>query len=341
MISLKRTLDEIEHHERLFRASLEAYRATLAGLARHIPPMLSDEAESVRARFAQWHKRLGAEPDVETLRQSRQELDQHLRDYRDRLQAVYVQQHREVQEILATLAQAATLLERQNSTYSDNFRLFTRQLETVSHLDNLAEIRRRLTIQIAQMKTTMEQAARQHEESLNQLRRELQAFQSRLEQAEQLAATDGLTGLANRRECERRLRERLSAGQPFSILLLDLDQFKTLNDRYGHHVGDQVLVLFAHRLREQFRQTDVVGRWGGDEFLAILDCPLGHARHKSAEVRDRVGGWYSVTVAGRPLRILLRVSAGAAEYQPGESLEELYNRADQDLYANKALRSAT
>ncbi|MGB9606664.1 MAG: GGDEF domain-containing protein, partial [Bryobacteraceae bacterium] len=233
MISLKRTLDEIEQHERLFRASLEAYLAGIAALARHTPPMLGDEVGPFRTGLAELRKRLSGEPALETIRQSQDKLEQQLRDYKERLQGVYLKQQREVQEILSSLAAAASMLEQQNATYTDNFRSFARQLEAISRLENLAEIRRRLTIQIAQMKTAMEQASREHEASLQQLRRELQAFQSRLEQAEQLAATDSLTGLANRRDCERRIKERIQAGQEFSIILLDLDQFKAFNDRYG------------------------------------------------------------------------------------------------------------
>ena len=341
MISLKKTLDEIEQRERLFQASLEAYRAALAGMARDLPAALKEDADSVRDHFIALGKRLADDPSLDTIEQTRQQLEVHLRDYRGRVEAQCLKQRREVKEILATLADAAAMLERQNTTYSDNFRSFARRLETLSRLDSLAEIRRQLTLQVAEMKTSVDRATREYEESLNQLRRELQAFQSRLEHAEQLAATDSLTGLANRRECERQLRERISAGRQFSILLLDLDQFKALNDRYGHHVGDQVLVHFAQRLREQFRHTDVVGRWGGDEFLAIMDSPLEQAQRKSVEIRERVSGWYSVTAAGRPLRVLVRVSVGVAEYQPGETLEELYNRADQELYAQKALRTAT
>lgn len=341
MISLKKSLDAIELHERLFRASLDAYLAAIHNLGRHTPPLLHDEALPVRTRLAELRDRLAADPSLERISASRLELEEQLRDYKDRLQGAYLKQRREVQEILGALADAASLLEQQNATYAFNFRNFARNLEAVSRLDNLTEIRRRLAIQIAQMKTAMDEAAREHEESLQQLRRELQAFQSRLEQAEQLASTDSLTGLANRRECERRILARIQAGQQFSIIFLDLDQFKALNDRYGHHVGDQILVLFAQRLREQFRRSDVVARWGGDEFMAVLDCPLEQAAEKAREVTGHVGGWYSVTAAGRPLRVLVRVSAGVTEHQPGESLEQLYTRADQQLYATKAQRVAT
>lgn len=341
MISLKKSLDAIEQHERLFRVSLDAYLTAIQNLGRHTPPALHEETIPLRARLAELRERLAANPSAERIAASRLELEEQLRDYKERLQGAYLKQQREVHEILSALAEAALLLERQNATFTFNFRNFARRLETVSRLDNLTEIRRRLAVQIAQMKTAMDEAAREHEESLQQLRRELQTFQSRLEQAEQLASTDSLTGLTNRRECERRILERMHSGQTFSVIFLDLDQFKALNDRYGHHVGDQILVLFAQRLREQFRRTDVVARWGGDEFMAVLNCALEQAAEKARDVTRHVGGWYSVTAAGRSLRVLVRASAGVAQYQPGESLEQLYARADEQLYAMKAQRAVT
>ncbi len=341
MISLKKSLDQIEHYERLFQVSLQCYLDALASLERHTFAAQEAEDRAYRQRLSALRRRLAAEPTPENLQTGPQVLEGELRAYKERLEAAFSSQRREVQEILAALAEAAAALDRQNTSYAGNLRGFTRQLEAVSRLEDLSEIRRRLTLQVAQMKSSLERISREHEESLKQLRRELETFQSRLEHAEQLAATDSLTGLANRRKVEQKLAEFIRSGQEFCIMLLDLDQFKHVNDRYGHHVGDQVLTFFAQRLREQFRRSDVVGRWGGDEFIAILGCPLDAAMQKAKEVGERVSGWYTVNAGGQSLRVLIRSSAGVAEFRPGETLEQLYARADELLYANKALRVAT
>jgi len=341
MISLKKSLDQIEHRERLFQISLQAYLAALTSLERHAFAPEQAETRAYQQRLGALRRRLAAEPTPENLQAGPQILDGELRAYKERLEGAFAQQRREVQEILAALAEAAAALDRQNSSYTGNLRGFTRQLEAVSRLEDLSEIRRRLTVQVAQMKSSLERISREHEESLKQLRRELESFQSRLEHAEQLASTDSLTGLANRREAERKLSEFIRSGQEFCVMFLDLDQFKHVNDRYGHHVGDQVLTLFARRLREQFRRSDVVGRWGGDEFIAILACPLEAAMQKAKEVSEQVSGWYTVNAGGKSLRVLIRASVGVAEYRAGESLEQLYARADELLYADKALRVAT
>lgn len=341
MISLKKSLDQIEHFERLFHGSVQCYLAALSSLERHGFAPDQEDLRQFRHRLAKLRKGLASEPTLENLQEGSRTLDGELREHRDRLENAFDKQHEEVRQILTVLAEAAATLDRQRSSYDDSFRAFTRQLETSCRLDDLSEIRRRLTIQVAQMKSSLERMSHEHEESLNHLRRELQSFQERLERAELLASTDNLTGLSNRREGERRLVEFIRSGQPFSIMFLDLDQFKHLNDRYGHHTGDQILTLFAQRLREQFRRTEAVCRWGGDEFMVILPCPLAQARERAKEVSEHVGGWYTVTAAGRPVRVLIRASIGVAEYRKGESAEQLYARADELLYADKALRTAT
>ncbi len=340
MISLKKSLDQIEHFERLFHCALQAYLDALSSLERHSFAPPEDDLRDLRHRLIKLRKSLASEPTAENLRETAQSLDGELREYKDRLEIAEHKKRQEVQQILGVLAEAASALERHHHSYDDSFRSFTRQLEIASRLDDLSEIRRRLTIQVAQMKASVDRLSQEHEESFNQLKRELESFQQRLERAELLASTDNLTGLANRREGERRLREFIQSGSPFSVLFLDLDQFKSFNDRYGHNAGDQVLIMFAQRLRDQFRQTDVVCRWGGDEFMVIVACRLEQAKQKAREVAERVAGWYTITSAGRSVRVLVRASIGVAEHQPGETAEQLFARADALLYADKGVRTA-
>jgi diguanylate cyclase (GGDEF)-like protein len=123
-------------------------------------------------------------------------------------------------------------------------------------------------------------------------------------------------------------------------MLFDLDRFKTVNDRYGHGAGDQLLRAFARRLRDQFRAEDLVCRWGGDEFLVILPCRIADAAARARQIADHLGGRYSVKCAGRELIVDVRASAGAAECEPGEIAEELFARADALLYECKAVEGA-
>lgn len=151
---------------------------------------------------------------------------------------------------------------------------------------------------------------------------------------EHLAVIDHLTGVANRRGLHNKLTEELARAQRyggrFSVLLLDLDHFKRINDQHGHQIGDQVLIEFVKVLEEECREADMMGRWGGEEFLAIL--PQTGAQ-KSAEVASRI----RKAVAKHEFHDAfdVTVSIGVAECHAGEPIERLIARADEALYKAK------
>ncbi len=149
-----------------------------------------------------------------------------------------------------------------------------------------------------------------------------------------LANTDALTGLANRRQGEeqlaRELRRAERYGRAFSVLMLDIDHFKDLNDRFGHQACDDVLVDLSRRIGSMVRASDTVARWGGEEFLLLTpETGIGDAQRLAEMIRSHVadnslGGRYQVTV-----------SLGVASYRPGDTLGSLVARADAALYLAK------
>ncbi len=148
-----------------------------------------------------------------------------------------------------------------------------------------------------------------------------------------LAALDQLTGLYNRRSGEQRMAEEISRAQrhkrPLTVLLIDLDGLKKINDGHGHAAGDAVIKGFADRLQRAIRGSDLAVRLGGDEFLAILPECRSEEVHR---VLDRVRG-LEVQIEGTRLRPTF--SSGWTEYQAGETPQEFVERADKALYVNK------
>lgn len=150
--------------------------------------------------------------------------------------------------------------------------------------------------------------------------------------------TDDLTRVSNRRFVMERLDQMVQqidagSGRCGCIAVLDIDHFKSINDSYGHSVGDQVLRDFAKRVQDQVRRTDCFGRIGGEEFLLVLP----HTR--AAEAQSIVERMLIAVRAARPFRELrtfaYTFSAGIAEAQPGEAAAQLYARADAALYSAK------
>jgi diguanylate cyclase (GGDEF)-like protein len=162
-------------------------------------------------------------------------------------------------------------------------------------------------------------------------RRALQASWARMERE---ASTDPLTGLANRRHLEAALLERLRAALPYSVLMIDLDDLKQVNDGFGHAAGDQVLCQVADLMRATFDGDAVYGRWGGDEFLAVLPGagPLDAAA-ASARLQRAARGVRTMTPAHLPAPSL---TIGAATSAPETNV---LDEADRALYEAKAARN--
>jgi diguanylate cyclase (GGDEF)-like protein len=158
------------------------------------------------------------------------------------------------------------------------------------------------------------------------------------EAAEMAARVDTLTGVASRRAfteaAESEVQRALRYGTPLSLLLVDLDHFKAVNDRYGHHTGDAVLASFARTLTEAVREVDIVGRWGGEEFVVLLPG-IGSAEAMQVAERMRSATADSrLYVQGR--QILYTASFGVAEFNQSElSFYGFLARADLALYCAK------
>ena len=150
----------------------------------------------------------------------------------------------------------------------------------------------------------------------------------------QMAMVDPLTGLFNRRFAEQRLIAEADRskryGHPLTVLLIDLNDFKQINDRHGHLAGDMVLKEFGQRLRRSVRVSDVPVRMGGDEFMVVLpECP-------AEQVPGLLIRLTGLEVEYRGASIPVRFSAGAAGFDVHETPEQMLERADQALYVQKS-----
>ena len=155
-----------------------------------------------------------------------------------------------------------------------------------------------------------------------------------VDQAERLASVDELTELTNRRGLERRLRQLsesfVRTGVPYSVVLVDLDRFKQVNDTYGHNVGDEVLRRLGRLLRQSVRGDDLVGRWGGEEFTVV--CPATSV-DAAAELAERLR--VAIAATAFPHGIRLTSSFGVAEARSGDGIDDVVGRADAALYDAK------
>lgn len=169
----------------------------------------------------------------------------------------------------------------------------------------------------------------------NQIRRKRYQDQLRadLDRSLEMAVTDPLTGLRNRRYVRRHLDGLLRNGEA-SVLLVDLDRFKPINDIHGHNVGDAALREVASRLRASLRAADVVARWGGEEFLVVLaGAPAEYTEVVAERLREAVGG---TPMKLGPIELTATCSVGVAVAAAGSNTDAVIGAADAALYRAKA-----
>lgn len=173
-----------------------------------------------------------------------------------------------------------------------------------------------------------------HEMDRNEALRELCEAHERLQR---VASQDELTGLGNRRELTSRIRRELGRGRrhgrSLGIALFDFDHFKQINDRYGHATGDAALQFFAGHAMERLRGTDILGRWGGEEFLLLL--PDASVETATRVVERLLGALRSANFTSGARRIALSASAGLTLTDCNEDIDDIVNRADRALYQAK------
>lgn len=191
--------------------------------------------------------------------------------------------------------------------------------------------RKELLARLESRNHTLERQVEERTQALHQLNRELQA---QLETNRQLAETDGLTKAANRYCAEKKLQQECDRawrfGNPLTLAIIDIDNFKEINDQRGHSAGDDVLSRVVELVQQHARPSDLVARWGGDEFMVILpETPLESAH----TVVQRMGSQLASASLLEGMTVTL--SIGLAEYHRDDTPQQLTMRADQALYRAK------
>lgn len=189
------------------------------------------------------------------------------------------------------------------------------------------------TQQMVKQNSLLEQRLESSADQVNELK-------LALENVQREALTDGLTGLANRKCFDMELEAEILNAQihhtKLCLVVIDIDHFKKFNDSYGHQVGDQVLKLVGNTLINGVKGQDMAARYGGEEFVLILpETPMTAAVKVSNNLRERIGKKEIVNRATNTHMGQITISAGVAEYQPGEEAADLIKRADDALYAAK------
>lgn len=337
MISLKKHMDA--YAEEMAKAAVSAYRAALMAMAKAGAQAMPHLGANLLQKLNSLRDNVNASVSAGEMADIEQNVELELAQWGERAAQYSNDKAKEIKEIMVAVAATAAAVGERDQRYSSQFNGLTTRLQSIAKLDDLSSIRRSVVASASELKTAVAKMAEEGEQSLSQLRAEVANYRAKLEQSEKREAVDPLTGLANRREIEAQIDERISWRRAFCMAILDLNGFKQINDVHGHVAGDDLLKQFAVELKAQFRATDVIGRWGGDEFVVVVDSGLDEAQISLDRVRKWAFGEYKISGGKDIVQVHLKASIGVAAWNGKESAVELLARADERMYAEKKVTS--
>jgi diguanylate cyclase (GGDEF)-like protein len=347
VISLKKYLDMIPEKVpanatdvgELFSVVLKAYRSALiatgASAFQACPPVGAE----LQKNLALLEKQLENSPTVPLMQDSEREVREQLELWKENTQKYCRDRTTEVKELLTMLASTAASVGQRDQSYADHFSLFTSRLKKISSLEDLTLVRASLIKEALELKTYVAKMDQDSHQLVGQLQARVSTYETKLKEVEELALRDTLTGLANRRNVEERIESRIASKQTFSIAMLDLNRLKRVNDEHGHVAGDSLLQQFAQELRSAARTSDVVGRWGGDEFMMVIDSDIAGATAQVERLQQWVFGEYTIRLRKGSGEVKIKVDAaiGLTQWQPGQTLKEIVEDADKAMYKRKEM----
>lgn len=350
MISLKRYLDSprmdanaavgVAEGE-LLPAVIDAYGSALMEMGNCSLDACPGMGDELKRNLGELKAGLAAGMNCEVLAATDGGVREQLRGWGRGTARHYQQKACEVKEMLLMMARTAESVSARDQRCAGQMIAVTERLKAIASLDDLSEVRASIEKSTVELKTSIDRMTEEGKAVLDRLKKQVASYQTKLEEAEEIASRDALTGLSSRLYAEGQIERRIGSGTGFCVALVDIDRFKKVNDDYGHLTGDELLKQFGTELRSACRATDVIGRWGGDEFILLFDCGLEEAEAQTERLRKWVCGNY--TLEGRrgqgragALRLRVDASIGLAAHGPGEEMKDLLARADAAMYEQKA-----
>jgi diguanylate cyclase (GGDEF)-like protein len=343
MISLRKHIDSFRDAPvPVSDPSLEALRSALSAMGdcgqRAIPYL----GTGIGQKLAAVSETLAGTATPDAMRSATKQVEAHLWQWAESALEHHNTNERELREIIGVVARATETISRKDEKYGREIGDLAGNMRSIAEMKDLAVVRREIMASATKLESCVEKMAEEGRSALGSLTAEVAEYRTRLEAAERTASLDPLTQLANRRAFEQRMESKIAVREKFSLIMIDLNDFKAVNDSHGHLAGDDLLRKFASELQAQFTPTDMVSRWGGDEFAVVVAGDLKDAMERAERIKRWVLGEYKVTVGAQVIKVTAGASVGVVEWNGRETGSQLLERADQGLYAGKgSSRSAS
>ena len=248
---------------------------------------------------------------------------------------------KELWDIIGLQRTAITTLGTENRDYNRKMYEQSKQIEATTMLDDIKIMKKNLKKEVASIQATVRKKEERDRQQMDALSKQVSRLNVELKEVKTKAMTDGLTKAYNREAFDSYIRKIVDRNtikpSPFSLLMLDIDDFKKINDTYGHQIGDRVLVALVKKCTEFIRDEDFLARYGGEEFVIVLPgASLRNALKKAQRLRKAIAGThYTIDKEKGGKGLSITVSIGASSFSKKDSVSTVIDRSDQALYQAK------
>jgi len=332
---------EFERSEERREFFLLASRALLQCIREFALDIQELDSAGFKTGLADFSETLGSEEKTRRLKTHFENRKAGIGAFAKRQKDYLRDRETEFKGIIDILSKAMVTLDSENRAYNRSILEQSRRLEEITLLDDIKRVKQSLLVEVEQLREAVRDKEARDGAKIEKLSRQVTVLNSELQSARSESERDGLTGILNRRAFDRYLTDLIARNtvtpQEVALLMVDIDDFKRINDSYGHLMGDSVLVAVVGKCRQSVRGEDVLARYGGEEFAIILPgASLRNAVKKGRQICEAIASTRYV-LEGMPSReaLCLTVSIGVSCCRAGDTVASLVDRADKALYLAK------
>ncbi|BBO80116.1 hypothetical protein DSCO28_06820 [Desulfosarcina ovata subsp. sediminis] len=335
---LNRTIDAARKRMDLF---LDSIQILFFCLREYTLDITEIDAETFKQVLQRLQARFQSEEKTRAIATHLERDKTKILDHIQRQKTYLAERETEFREIIDLMTAAMTGLDDGNRDFYTSIRSQGERFDAITRLDDIKRIKNEMLREVDKLREMVRQKENQDQKALEALSSQVEVLKQELSRARHSANTDALTGVNNRKALDHYLAGLVDRNcvsrTPFSLLMMDLDDFKQLNDTYGHTVGDRMLLAFAEKCKSVIRKDDFLGRYGGEEFTLVLPgASLRHATKKAKQLCQTIAaGRYAADDTPSTDVLSVTVSIGVGCYRKGDTVTSLIDRTDQCLYEAK------
>lgn len=309
-------------------------------LAEHAPDTPSLDANGFRRQLDAWRRALHGNEDSHQVARLTRDIAEGCRHFLDRTRAYRTDRESELIDLVNVLREVVDTVRGDSLQFEHELIRSTTVMGRMVEIEDIRELKRALSREVHTLRAAVDERQLNVGKHHATLTSRVQSLEQSLVTAQAEAATDALTHLPNRGAFDRAVRAWVNRaardGHAFTVAMVDLDDFKRINDNYGHPIGDRVIVAAAQLLQSGSADGEVVSRFGGEEFALLLtSATASQARDRVTALLERMPPAYEFAEGSRTRLVTFSFSGGVTAYMAGDTAESIVKRADEALYDAK------